>query len=326
MKATGRPCESTGANLSNVSAVVLGAGGFIGTNLCRALGKCAGSVSAFGRRHEPDVGLLACPWISGDFNDAALLGSVVEGRDVVYHLVNSSTPASANADMMADLRENVEGTLRLLEACRLGGVRRVVFVSSGGTVYGVPKVIPTPESAPTDPITAYGISKLAIEKYLALYERMYGLEYRVLRVANPYGPFQIARKGQGVISAFIESALKGRAIDVWGDGSIIRDYVFIDDVVDALLLAATHDGHGRIFNIGSGEGRSLKRVLASVAKFTESDVEIRFGAARSVDVPVSVLDNSFAARNLGWRPATSFDDGIVATIAWMNEHIGLVPV
>jgi UDP-glucose 4-epimerase len=195
-------------------------------------------------------------------------------------------------------------------------------VSSGGTIYGVPDIVPTPEEAPTNPITAYGISKLAIEKYLALYEFLYGLQYRVLRVANPFGPYQTALKNQGVIAAFLHGAMDGKPIQMWGDGSVIRDYIYVGDVVDALTLAATHEGIGRIFNIGSGEGRSLNDIVLAIDHLLGDEILVEQRPGRPVDVPVSILDTSFAASELGWRSRTVFEDGLRTTIQWMKSGTG----
>lgn len=298
---------------------VLGGGGFIGSNLCQALVRQGHSVRAFGRSQSFPAALRGCEWFQGDFADHASVATAISGCDLVFHLVTATTPAIANVDKVADLNANVASTLHLLDACRQTGVERVVFVSSGGTIYGIPDQVPTPESAPTNPITAYGISKLAIEKYLGLYEYLYGLEYRVLRVANPFGPFQTAIKNQGVIAAFVRRALAGKPIEMWGDGSVTRDYIYVDDVVESLLLAASHGGYGRIFNIGSGEGRSLNDIAHSIKLLLESDIQIERRPGRPVDVPVSILDSSFASEELGWRASTSFENGLASTISWMKS-------
>lgn len=299
--------------------LVLGAGGFIGTNLCRALLMKGHTVRAFGRRQSFPEALYGCDWITGDFADPASLAAAIRGCDVVFHLVNATTPASANADKIADLNANVASTLHLLDACYEAGVSRVVFVSSGGTIYGIPDQLPTPETAPTNPITAYGISKLAIEKYLGLYEYLHHLDYRVLRVANPFGPYQTALKNQGVIAAFVRRALTGQPIEIWGDGLVIRDYVYINDVIEALILAASHKGAGRIFNIGSGVGLSLNDIVSAISKLLGKSASVVHRQARSVDVPVSILDTSFTTRELGWQATTPFEDGLSSTIMWLRK-------
>ncbi len=306
--------------LAGLRCAVLGGGGFMGTNLCRHLAGRVQHVRAFGRRQAFPAELADIEWFPGDFNDANVLPAAVAGCDIVFHLVSASTPGSANVDKVADLQTSVVPTLHLLEACRAEGVRRVVFVSSGGTIYGIPQAVPTPEDAATSPITAYGISKLAIEKYLGLYEYMHGLEYRVLRVANPFGPFQTALKNQGVIAAFVARAMAGQPVEVWGDGTVTRDYVYIEDVCAAFAAAAHHAGPGRIFNIGSGEGRSLNDIVAALEAELGAGLQVTRRAARRVDVPVSVLDISAAARELQWTPQTPFREGLARTIAWMRTR------
>lgn len=306
-------------NLSRLRCAVLGAGGFIGINLCRALVGQVESLRAFGRSLSFPEALRGCDWIQGDFEDPACLSAAVAGCDVVFHLVSATTPAVANVDKVNDLTANVAGTLRLLDACRETGVRRIIFISSGGTIYGIPNQVPTPETSPTNPITAYGISKLAIEKYLGLYEYLYGLEYRVLRVANPFGRYQTALKNQGVIAAFLRYALAGEHIRMWGEGNIIRDFVYIDDVIESLKLAATHEGNSRIFNIGSGEGQSLNDIVISINRLLGVNTPIDRLPGRPVDVPVSILDITLAANELKWHPRTPFEEGLAATISWMKS-------
>jgi len=308
-------------NLSGMRCAVLGASGFIGINLCRSLTGRVDTIRAFGRRQIPPEDLAGCEWIAGDFSNPTCLPHVIDGCDVVFHLINTTTPANANVDKIAELNSNVVSTLHLLDACRETAVKRIIFVSSGGTVYGIPNEVPTPETAATNPITAYGISKLTIEKYLRLYEHLYGLQYRVLRVANPYGPYQTAQGNQGVIAAFVRRVLAGKPIEIWGDGSVTRDYIYIDDVVEALELASIHVGSGRIFNIGCGEGRTLSAIVAAIERQLEKDISIQYRPGRPVDVPVSILDSTYAMRELGWRPRTRFDDGLYSTVMWMRGRL-----
>jgi len=298
---------------------VLGGGGFIGINLCRRLTASGWRVRAFGRRCLYPNELQGAEWYQGDFTDHAVLAAAIENFNVVFHLVHSGTPQAANLDMADDVQRNVVPSLALLEICRKLGVARVVFVSSGGTIYGYPQQIPTPETAQTEPINAYGISKLAIEKYLALYEYLHGLDFRVLRVANPFGPFQTPAKNQGVIAALISRAVRNEPIDIWGDGTVVRDFIFIDDVVDALVAAAGDSSSARVFNIGSGHGRSLREVIAAVERLLKIKLTINWKPARRLDVPVSVLAIDRAKEVLNWTPKTSFENGLELTINWWLE-------
>ena len=307
-------------SIDQLRCVVLGASGFIGINLCERLRGRTTELRAFGRHRPADV-LDAIAWIKGDFLNRETLSLAVRGADIVFHLVNATTPASANADMVNDLSQNVIGTLALLEICRAAGVKRVVFASSGGTIYGVPRRVPTPESEPCWPISAYGISKLSIERYLHLYEHHHGLEYRVLRIANPFGPYQTAASGQGVIAAFLRSVLTEEPVHIWGDGSVARDYLHVADVAAALEAAAVHTGPDRIFNIGSVVTRTLNEIVEAIEWATGRMARIDRQPSRGVDVPISCLDISLAVRALGWQPTTNFHEGLRLTSRWMESQL-----
>jgi UDP-glucose 4-epimerase len=222
--------------------------------------------------------------------------------------------------MAEDVRQTVMASLALLEISRQVNVKRIVFVSSGGVIYGPTTLIPTPEGAPTDPITAYGISKLSIEKYLALYHHLHGLEYRILRVTNPFGPFQVPRKSQGIVAVLISRALNDETTEIWGDGSVVRDYIFVEDVIDALEAAAVDESDTRVFNIGTGHGRSVREVIDAIERKLGKKILIEWRAARRVDVPASVISIERAREVLGWKPKTSFEEGLTQTIAWWRSR------
>ncbi|HEY0329463.1 MAG TPA: NAD-dependent epimerase/dehydratase family protein [Rhodopseudomonas sp.] len=299
---------------------MLGGGGFIGTNLCRRLVREGWRVRAFGRRSAFRAQMEGVEWYEGDLSDATSLINAVQSVDVIFHLANSATPQSANANIAADVQSNLLPSLALLDLASKQSIGRIVFVSSGGTIYGPSAVIPTPESAPTDPMTAYAISKLAFEKYLALYGAIHGLQYRILRVSNPYGPFQKTGKNQGLIAALISRRLADDDIEIWGDGSVVRDFIYVDDVVDAMLAAADHHGNERIFNIGSGEGKSIRDIIGAVEAQLGS-LSTVWKPNRPVDLPVSILAIDRAKQALGWSPKISLQEGIARTIAWWrSEH------
>lgn len=312
--------------MRHVRCAVLGAGGFIGTNLCRHLAGEGAPVRAFGRSQRFPGALGGMPWITGTLRDENALARAVEGCDVVFHLISGSTPATANENMVRDLDDNVVGSLRLLELCRAGGIGRVVFVSSGGTVYGAPGSLPIPETAPTHPICAYGVSKLMIEKYLTLYSHLHGIDHRVLRVSNPFGPYQIARKAQGVVAAFLSKAMNDEPIELWGDGQSVRDYIYIDDVCTALTRAARHTGPGRLFNIGSGIGRNLLQIIEDIERVVGRPLAVKRLPARHVDVPANVLDISAARDDLGWAPEVEWMEGLRLSRDWLaRSQAGSLP-
>lgn len=305
--------------IADKRVIVLGAGGFIGTNLARRLHEIGAQVTGFGR----STGALAdlpIRFVRGDAHAPEAMAGLFEGQHHAVYLLGTTTPASSNADMAYDVRSNLLVALAALEAAASAGVERFVLISSGGTVYGPDAEVPTPETAPTDPICSYGIVKLAIEKYLRLFETSHGMMGLTLRVANPYGPHQRTGKGQGVIGAFIERTLRGQALQIWGDGSVRRDYVFVDDLVDAILASFAYAGNQRVFNIGSGTSRDLNEVVASL-RALDPRVEVHYQPARSVDVPVSQLAIDRAVAELGWRPGTQWQDGIGRTYDWFSSHV-----
>ena len=298
--------------------MVLGASGFLGRNLCEYLYGCGVAVRAFSRSRTVGIEGDRYSWILGDFCDESRVAEAIHGANVVFHLIGATTPASSNEDVLADAEMNLLASIRFLRCCVREGVKRVVFVSSGGTVYGEPQKTPIPESHPTDPRCAYGISKLAVEKYLSLYERLYGLVGIVLRVSNPYGQYQTGASGQGVIGTFIAKSLAGEVLEVWGDGTAVRDYIFVRDVVEALAMAATYGGSARVFNIGSGLGTSLNEVVSVVAQATGLLPRVFYRPPRSVDVRKSVLDCRLAEAELGWVCKTPLTLGISASVQWFR--------
>lgn len=181
--------------------------------------------------------------------------------------------------------------------------------------------MPIPESHPTNPLCSYGITKLSIEKYLDLFNHLYGLNYTVLRIANPYGERQRLQASQGAVAVFLGKILRGEPIDIWGDGSIVRDYIYISDVIDA-LMASLKETEEHIFNIGSGHGHSLNEILDVIERVTGRSSIRQYLPARSFDVPESVLSIEKARKILGWEPKIDFDTGVHKFTCWLKEHHG----
>lgn len=277
----------------------------------------------FGRRRSYPEALEGTRWTAGEFSDRAALARVVDGAEHVFHLLGGSTPASSSRDPAADLVSGAVASLHLLDICRAAGVRRVVFVSSGGTVYGVPKSVPVAEDAPTDPISAYGVSKLVVEKYLRLYRHLHGLDYVVLRLANPFGPWQDPDRRQGVVTALMQAALDGRPAEIWGDGRVVRDYLYAADAAEAVAAAAAYAGPHRVFNVGSGVGRSVLDLVRDVGVVLgRGVVSAVHRPGRPTDVPVNVLDPSLIRREMGWAPRTGWTEALEATAAWLRGRSG----
>lgn len=307
-----------------MKCLVLGGGGFIGSHLSKALLERDHAVRIFERPNLRPAGNVPggknLEWLEGDFLNARDIGQAVAGCEIVVHLISTTISNSSNDNPIYDVESNLVSTLHLLEAARKAGVRQVIFASSGGTVYGIPKEVPIKETHSTDPVCSYGISKLAIEKYLHLYHAMHGLDYRILRIGNPYGEGQRTMASQGAVAVFLYKALNGEVIEIWGDGSVIRDYIYIGDVVKAFLKVMLSSSEHRLFNIGAGEGRSLNEVIGAIEYLLRHPVARRFLPARAFDVPTNVLDISRAKVFLDWQPETSFHDGLSQTLKWLARH------
>lgn len=303
---------------------LIGGAGFIGLNLCKALVSQGHFVNVFDRPENlhlrPRQKEGQVNWFAGDFLNSADVAAAMQNCEVVFHLVSTTIPQTSNENPGADVNENVIGSLRLMEEAKKSGVRRIIFISSGGTVYGRPRKIPIDENHPTDPICSYGITKLMVEKYLALYRELYDLDYIILRLSNPFGEHQRTIASQGAIAVFLGKVLRNECIEIWGNGAVTRDYVYIGDVMEAMLAAIEYNGKERIFNIGSGQGKTLLEILATIENMVGHQVEHRFMPGRSFDVPANILDINKAKVELGWSPKTTFHDGIVQMFHWLETQ------
>lgn len=303
--------------------LVLGASGFIGTHLVTSLANLGYQVIAYARHFSAEnlIGKTTnIEYITGDFSSENRWNEILSGVHVCYHLISATVPKSSNDDPIADVTGNVIGTLRFLEAAKKKNIR-IVFTSSGGTVYGRINSESIDEDHATDPLCSYGITKLAIEKYLLLYRELHGVRSVVLRIANPYGEGQQPDAIQGAVAVFMGRTLRGHTIDVWGDGSVIRDYIYVQDVVQSMIAASEYGGRLSVFNIGSGTGVSLLELLRMIEQATTKKADIVFHPSRSFDVPSNILNITRAQKELGWTPKKAMLDGLKKTATWMQEHI-----
>jgi len=237
----------------------------------------------------------------------------------VFHLVSSTLPSTSNDNPEYDAETNLISSLKLFKECISQKIKKVIFLSSGGTVYGIPDEIPVKETYSSNPICSYGIIKKTIEEYLFLFNHLYGLKYATFRLANPYGERQNPKSSQGVIPVFLQKAINNSEITIWGDGEIVRDYIYIKDAVNALSKSLSVDPKSNLFNLSTGKGYSLNEIIALIEKVTSKKLKVNYMEARKIDVPVSVLDNSLVKKTFEWSPETSIEDGIRITYNYLKN-------
>lgn len=292
--------------------LILGGQGFIGQNLCRRLVDEGHDVCVIERNINEERKIEQVSYYEGDFTDIHSYKEYLKGIDVVYHLISTTNANDSNQNIERDIEQNVIGTIHLLDACVEEKVRKIVFTSSGGTIYGIPDVVPIPENHEKSPICSYGITKLMIEKYLHLYHHLYGLDYAALRLSNPYGPFHQSMN-QGLINVILKKTVQNEEITIWGDGNVKRDYIYIDDAVDALSLVKDMQTEDKVFNIGSGNSHSICDIINEIENVLGINVIKTYKDGRNQDVPINVLDISLAEEILNWRPKTDLPTGIALT-------------
>ncbi|OQA91335.1 MAG: UDP-glucose 4-epimerase [Bacteroidetes bacterium ADurb.Bin234] len=305
-----------------MNTLVIGGNGFIGSHLVDRLLSEGHVVHVFDRQSElyrkPLEGVI---YHIQDFGNRSILSEALNNIDIVFHLISTTVPKTSNYDPIFDVMSNVVETIFLFEQCVERKIKKTVFVSSGGAVYGTPTAVPVSEDSPLNPESSYGISKLTIEKYLELFHRLYGLEYVIVRPSNPYGERQNYEGNQGVIAVFMGKIAKNQAIDIWGDGSSIKDYVYITDLIDGIYKAAFSNTKHRVFNIGSGAGHSINDVLKLLTQIIEKKILVNYKPQEAFDVSKIYLDITRARRELGWEPQISLDAGLSRTWEFINLQL-----
>lgn len=290
--------------------LVLGGTGFIGSHLVEALTFQNAYVRVFTKSfHQNKIHTnRGVEYYQADFTDTIKLAEALVDMDIVVHLISTTVPSTANMDPIADICGNLIPTVNLLQKMRNLEVPRLVFISSGGTVYGNTTVNPIPENHPRNPLSSYGIVKAAIENYIFMFCTQYGLDSLIVRASNPYGPRQGHIGVQGIIPTIFKKILLGEQIKIWGDGSVIRDYIYIDDLITFLIKGINHNLKG-IFNVGSGIGTSLNELLSTLETITGNTAKVKFLPPREFDVKKVVLDISKANNAINWNPKTTLHEG-----------------
>lgn len=303
--------------------IIYGGGGFIGSHLCDELLKSGYSVTVFDKLNFSRINISqhsnTINVIEGDFNNIIDLQNSLKGVDYVFHLVSSTLPATSNENPVYDVETNLISTLKLMELCLTAKIKKLIFISSGGTVYGIPEKLPISENHPRKPICSYGIVKKTIEDYLNMYNRLYGLDYYVFRLSNPYGERQNPLVAQGVIPVFLRKILLNEPIEIWGNGEIKRDYIYINDVVNLLVKSLNYTSGNKIFNVSTSNGVTLNELLEIMKLITNKNPVVNYINGREIDVPVNILDNSLAYKTFGWLPETDLKTGIRLTYEYLEK-------
>ena len=304
-----------------MKALVIGGNGFIGSHLVDSLLAEGNQVRVLDKSMERyRAPLSAVDYHLGQFSDSFMLAEVLEDVDIVFHLACTTVPGTSNMDPAGDVQDNLIGTLKLLDQMHKKKVKRIVFLSSGGTVYGNPEQIPVPEGHPLRPRCSYGVVKVAIENYLHMYKELYNFSPIILRPSNPFGPRQGHLGVQGLIAAFLYKTLKQSPFIVWGDGNVVRDYLYINDLVDLICLA----GHSKVegtFNAASGVGYSVNEIISIIHEITEVQTSATYENSRSFDIQEIVLDIKTAQQVFGWSPQTSLREGIRKQWDWIKTQL-----
>jgi len=304
---------------------VIGGAGFLGSHVVEALTLRGRRVTVVGRsplaRHPLPRGVR---YISGDYGKRSFLLETLKGVDEIINLSYSTVPSTSFDDPILDILANLPAAVELFDAASSLGVKRVVIVSSGGTVYGPAQGLPISENHPTDPISPYGVTKLAIEKYGQMFLKLKGLPIVIVRPSNAFGERQKPFAGQGFVATAMASVLRRQEMFLYGHSGTVRDYVHVMDVAAGIVAALDSGKLGAIYNIGSGEGRTNRDVLDAISPLAQAaglEPRVTILPARQFDVEVNILDSSKLWQDTGWKAKVSFQVGIERTWNWFVSNL-----
>jgi UDP-glucose 4-epimerase len=303
---------------------IIGGAGFIGQHLVRQLSVTGRQLIVIDKNKIlPESVPNQVTYTQGDYGNSVFLKQVLKDVHEIVLLAHTTTPQTSYDDPVKDILGNVPEAVNLFEMASGLGVKKVVFVSSGGTVYGRAKQLPITEEHPTNPISPYGISKLTIEKYGLMYNELKGLPVVSVRPGNAYGEDQKPFSGQGFIAAAIARILTHQGIILFGESGTIRDYIHVGDVASGIIAALDRGAPGSCYNIGSGVGRTNREVLDAImphAKSAGLKVKIQVQPERRFDVPANVLNSAKMRKDTGWISLVSFEEGIQKTWDWFCKQ------
>jgi len=300
--------------------IVLGGNGFIGSYIVDILVSKGHEVTVL------DIGkekyrkpLLNVNYVFGSIADQNLIQQVFKGKDILIHSISTTVPITSNENIEFDIESNLINSVKIFRTACEQNIKRIIYLSSGGAVYGEPRVVPIKEDSSTNPISSYGITKLAIEKYLAYFSLNYSVEYNIIRPSNPYGPRQNPFGNQGVIAVFLGKIFKNESIEVWGDGKISKDYIFITDLAESIYEASISEKTSQIFNIGSGKGVSINEIIETVKMVVNKELVVNYYPTNRFDVQHVCLDIENAKTKLNFIPKVNLEDGISKTWEFLKQ-------
>jgi UDP-glucose 4-epimerase len=312
-----------------MKCLVIGGAGFIGSQVSNLLVETGRDVYVLGRHPDPARELSKkATYIMGDFNNRVVLRSILADTNEVIDLAYSTVPKTSFDDPLYDILSNLPPGVALLQESTQINLKKMVYVSSGGTVYGKANLLPIDETHPTNPISPYGITKLAMEKYVGMFTLAYGLPIAIARPSNAYGEYQAAFTGQGFIATAILSILQGKKVDVYGKQGTIRDYLHTFDIAQGIVSILEYGEAGQSYNIGSGVGRNNMEVLAAInplALQAGCSLELEILPKRTFDVPINILSSQKLYSVSGWQPKISFDEGIQRVWSGFLKQFGTTP-
>jgi UDP-glucose 4-epimerase len=307
------------------NCILVGGSGFLGLNVAVGLISAGYKVTIVDKRsfcpeYFPEV-TKKIDFIRMDYHGSEALKNALRGKDVLFHFASLSLPGTSMDSMDNDIRDDVLGSIKLFKLAHRAGVKKIVFPSSGGTVYGDSDQLPINEKKSTNPISSYGVIKLTIENYLFLFNKIYGMEYLIYRLSNPYGPGQNPNGEQGLITKSIYNMLTGLPITVFGNGKNLRDYMFIEDAVAAFVAGMKQDLKNDIYNVGSGKGYTINEVIKIASEVAGIKPEVKYLKKRQIDVTANILDTTKFRSETGWRAKVSLEKGIKNTYEWVKKRV-----
>ncbi len=299
--------------------LVIGANGFLGSHLAKELLESGCSVRAFDRDPTRLADHVQLESMVGDFLNRGDLNTALKDIDYVFHMVSTTTPIVSDDDPFIDIDTNLRMSVELFELCSEAGIKKIIFPSTGGAIYGDNPKQSLSENDVPHPLSPYGIAKLAIEQYLRYFERKNGLKSIVYRISNPYGEGQNPAAKQGVIPIFMQHIKKGEPITVYGDGSMSRDYIYVKDVARMIVGSYEQDNQHLVYNLGSGQGRSINEVIEAIESTTGKQFERNRMPVPKTFLAHSQLDTTRFSEEFGLEPATDLQAGITETWKYIES-------